>query len=547
MSEKKADGHGNLTYYIIGAIVAAIGAGFFIPEIAIKFKVGGEVFLALLMMMVVPLVVSSVMSGILGLGDVRKLGKPGGVAIAYYMCTTVLAVTVGLIVVNIFEPGVDKELVAAQAKVENSEGEEKAKAEAELEALKAKKKKKLDEDASKDQEAAHAVEAEKKREAAIEAEKAAEKKKQEAISELAKAKAELEKDNGNEALKKAVEEAQANVDTADKEYAEAVAQRKKAGEEKTIWHILENILLMLVTDNLFKSAADMTLLPLIVFSIIFAAMLTTMGDKVFAITRMINQFNDALMSFVMLLMNIAPIGIFCLVASKFGEAKLDGKLAEMAGQQGSYILTIILGLGFHAFVTLFILYWFFTKKNPFTFFKNMSQAVLTAFSTASSSATLPVTMECAVDKAGVSEKSTKFVLPLGATINMDGTALYEAAAAIFIAQIYFPFTGQELDLMAQMTIAITATLAAIGAAGIPEAGLVTMLIVLNAVGLPVEAIGLILMVDWLLDRFRTAVNCFGDSVGAAIVDQYMDEEKPGSESGAGESVEDDLEPEGAGA
>lgn len=152
-----------------------------------------------------------------------------------------------------------------------------------------------------------------------------------------------------------------------------------------------------------------------------------------------------------------------------------------------------------------------------------------------------------MDKAGVSEKSTKFVLPLGATINMDGTALYEAAAAIFIAQIYFPITGQELDMMTQVTIAITATLAAIGAAGIPEAGLVTMLIVLNAAGLPVEAIGLILMVDWLLDRFRTAVNCFGDSVGAAIVDGYMDEEKPASETETGDPVEDGLETEGAGA
>ena len=147
-------------------------------------------------------------------------------------------------------------------------------------------------------------------------------------------------------------------------------------------------------------------------------------------------------------------------------------------------------------------------------------------------------MECAVDKAGISEKSTKFVLPLGATINMDGTALYEAAAAIFIAQIYFPITGQDLTMQTQVIIAVTATLAAIGAAGIPEAGLVTMLIVLNAAGLPVEAIGLILMVDWLLDRFRTAVNCFGDSVGAAIVDGYMEDDSvsPG-----------DLEPEGAGA
>jgi solute carrier family 1 (high affinity glutamate transporter) protein 1 len=128
---------------------------------------------------------------------------------------------------------------------------------------------------------------------------------------------------------------------------------------------------------------------------------------------------------------------------------------------------------------------------------------------------LPVTMDCAIEKAGISKRSVKFVLPLGATINMDGTALYEAAAAIFIAQA----TGFNLSPLQQLIIAITATLAAIGAAGIPEAGLVTMIIVLNAVGLPVEYIGLILSVDWLLDRFRTAVNAFGDAVGAAVVEK----------------------------
>lgn len=144
----------------------------------------------------------------------------------------------------------------------------------------------------------------------------------------------------------------------------------------------------------------------------------------------------------------------------------------------------------------------------------MSQALLTAFSTASSSATLPVTMECAVRNAGVSRRSVEFVLPVGATINMDGTALYEAVAAIFIAQAI----GFDLSIAQQGVVAVTATLAAIGAAGIPEAGLVTMLIVLNAVGLPTEYIGLILAVDWLLDRFRTTVNTFGDSIGAAVVE-----------------------------
>ena len=521
MSENKSDGHGNLTFYIIGAIIAAIATGFFAPAIAVKFEVGGEVFLSLLMMMVVPLVVMSVMSGILGLGDVRKLGKPGAYAVGYYMCTTVLAVIVGLIVVNIMKPGVDKDLAALEAKVEAAVGDEQQKVKDELKAKQDEKQKEVEEKAGKDEEARKAVEEEKRKQGKHLARY--QKKLEHAEVVHSKKKSALEASPEKEFLEEDLEIAEMNLEEA----REAVKSEKEFLEQhkpKTLWDIVENMFKMLVTDNLFKAAATMNLLPLIVFSIIFAAMLTTMGDKVFAITRMIGQANEALMSFVMLLMNIAPIGIFCLVSGKFGHANLEGKLAEMAGQQGYYILTVIIGLSFHAFVTLFLVYWLFTKKSPFVFFKNMSQAVLTAFSTASSSATLPVTMECAVDKAGISEKSTKFVLPLGATINMDGTALYEAAAAIFIAQIYFPITGQELTMTVQVTIAITATLAAIGAAGIPEAGLVTMLIVLNAAGLPVEAIGLILMVDWLLDRFRTAVNCFGDSVGAAIVDGVMKEE-----------------------
>ena len=154
MSEKKSDGHGNLTYYIIGAIIVAIATGFFAPEIAVKFEVGGEVFLSLLMMMVVPLVVMSVMSGILGLGDVRKLGKPGGVAVGYYMCTTVLAVITGLVMVNLLKPGENKELASAKAKVETSATpEEKQNAEVVLKKLKEEIQKKLDESADASEEA----------------------------------------------------------------------------------------------------------------------------------------------------------------------------------------------------------------------------------------------------------------------------------------------------------------------------------------------------------------------------------------------------------
>ena len=403
----------HLTLYILGAIVAAMGLAFLSPDLAMRFEVGGDIFLRLLTMMVVPLVMASVMSGIIGLGDVRKLGRPGGAAVAYYLTTTLLAVIVGLVMVNLIQPGIG----------------------------------------SVDQETLNAMAA---------------------------------------------------------EGAEAAAEQ----EEATLNAIFRNLLLMLFTDNLIAAAAETNLLALIVFAVIFAGMLTTMGQRVSALCQMIVQVNDALLSFILLLMRLAPAGIFCLVTARFGEARAEGNLILVLQQTGAYFFTVLAGLSAHALITLPLILWIFTKRNPFRFLQQMSQALLTAFSTASSTATLPVTMECAVTKASISKRSTEFVLPLGATINMDGTALYEAVAAIFIAQAI----GFDLSITQQVVVAVTATLAAIGAAGIPEAGLVTLVIVLGAVGLPIEYVGLILSVDWLLDRFRTTVNAFGDSVGAAVVE-----------------------------
>ncbi len=460
MTNSTSSGNGNgeekknrLSIYIFGAIVVAILAALVVPGYAAHFELGGEIFLQLLKMIVVPLVVTSVMSGILGLGDVRKLGKPGGCAVLYYLSTTILAVVVGLLLMNLIRPGVGyKEQGDLMEEAAQKGGKKSA-----------------------------------------------------AREKIVKS---LEEDTGLE----------------EGEIAEIFPQLK--GESKEVSSILKNLVLMLFTDNLFGAAAQTELLPLIVFSIIFAGMLTTMGSRVGQLTTMINQVNNALLTFIMLLMQIAPIGIFCLVAGRFGEAQMKGEFVEELQKVGGYFVTVVGGLGIHALVTLPLIYWLLTKRNPFLFVRHMLQAILTAFSTASSSATLPVTMECAHKNAGVSKRSTEFVLPLGATINMDGTALYEAAAAIFIAQAI----GMDLALGQQLIIAVTATLAAIGAAGIPEAGLVTMIIVLNAVGLPVEYIGLILSVDWLLDRFRTAVNVFGDSVGAAVVDRVM---TPGSAQSKG--------------
>ena len=435
----------HLTLYICIAIVGAILSALLVPRLAMKLEVGGEVFLSLLKMMVVPLVVTSVMSGILGLGDVRKLGKPGGAAVLYYVCTTVLAVAIGLVVVNIIRPGVG----------------------------------------TVDQDTLDTLSA------------------------------------GGDATtaRASILNAMAEDTGLPKEDIAEVFDELRIGEEEapTIGTILNNLILMLFTDNLITSAAEMNLLPLIVFSIIFAGMLTTMGSRVSALTEIIAQINDALMAFILLLMKLAPLGIFCLVAARFGEAQAEGEFGQTLAQTAWYVATVLAGLAIHALITLPLILWLITRRNPYRFMLQMSQALLTAFSTASSSATLPVTMECANLKAGVSKRSTEFVLPLGATINMDGTALYEAVAAIFIAQAI----GFDLSFADQLIIALTATLAAIGAAGIPEAGLVTMIIVLNAVGLPLEYVGLILAVDWLLDRFRTAVNVFGDSVGAAVVEKTL--------------------------
>jgi len=219
-----------------------------------------------------------------------------------------------------------------------------------------------------------------------------------------------------------------------------------------------------------------------------------------------------MMKIVHIILLIAPVGIFGLVAGRLGASGGDAFAGELA-RLGKYFVTVVLGLGLHGILVLPLILFLFTRRNPLTFFTGMAEALVTAFSTASSSATLPVTLRCAVERNKVAKESAGFVCPLGATVNMDGTALYEAVAAMFIAQSY----GIDLNIGQQAVIFLTATLAAIGAAGIPEAGLVTMVMVLQAVGLPLEGIGGILAIDWLLDRFRTTVNVWGDSIGAAIM------------------------------
>jgi len=384
---------------IVGIILAFLSVRLF-GEAMLSVGWMGTLFLNLLKMIIVPLIMASMVVGITGLGDVRKLGRLASWTVVYYLATTALAVALGLLLVNVMHPGAGVELVGAKI-------------------------------------------------------------------------------------------------------PEHLSGRETTG--------LTDILLSFVSDNIFKSMTELDMLPIILFSLLFGAILTTIGEMGKPVIAVFEGLNEAIMKMVHVIMLFAPFGVFGLVAARFAQA---GSIGGLVGSLGRYMAAVLVGLGIHGFIVLPLILWIFGRRNPFRFLGNMAAALITAFSTASSSATLPLTLECVEERNHVSRRAAYFVLPLGATVNMNGTALYESIAALFIAQAY----GIHLTFGQQVVIFITATLAAVGAAGIPQAGLVTMVIVLRAVGLPLEGIGMILAVDWLLDRFRTAVNVWGDAAGAGVID-----------------------------
>jgi len=388
---------------MVAGIVLGIFCGWMFGNKMLAVEWIGEMFLDALKMLVVPLIISSMIVGIAGLGDIRKVGKTGLITLVYFLITTCIAVGIGLVMVNIIEPGVAVEMTVEQV------------------------------------------------------------------------------------------------------------PEKVVGKESVA---ITDILKSFVSPNLVQSMANMEILPLIMFSLVFGGVLTTLGEPGKRAIDFFDTVNAAIMKIVHLLMYFAPIGVFALIASKLGAAGGgDLFLAELA-KIGKYVTTVISALLIHGFVILPVILYVITRRNPVTYFKNVLSALTTAFSTASSSATLPITIECAEENNRISRKSCLFVLPLAATVNMNGTALYESVAAMFIAQML----GIQLGLGDQMIIFLTATLAGIGAAGIPEAGLVTMVMVLQSVGLPLEGIGMLLSIDWFLDRCRTTINVWGDSIGAGVLD-----------------------------
>ncbi|XP_055586752.1 excitatory amino acid transporter 3-like [Uranotaenia lowii] len=261
----------------------------------------------------------------------------------------------------------------------------------------------------------------------------------------------------------------------------------------------------------------MNIIGLVVASIVFGIALGALKEESSLVLQFFQQLSHTVMKVTGWVIWLSPIGVLFLITAKLLEME---DLGEVFSKLGLYFAVVAGGIMFHGFVVLPLIYFLFLRKNPVRFVANMGQAIATAFGTASSSATLPVTMQCLEEKNHIDPRVSRFVLPIGATINMDGTALYEAVAAIFIAQL----RGLSLTFGNIVAISITATAASIGAAGIPQAGLVTLVMVLDTVNLPAEDVSLIIAVDWLLDRFRTVVNVLGDSFGAAIVAHYSRKE-----------------------
>lgn len=372
-------------------------------KITAASKYIGDLFLRLLKMITIPLIVSSLITGVAGLGDTRQFGRMFGRTLLYYATTSVLAITTGLLMVNLVNPGIGALLPG-----------------------------------------------------------------------------------GGEMV---------------------------AGQDESLTGIFLGLLNNMIPSNPVHALANGDFLSIITFSILFGVCIIFTGGKSAETLRNFFQaFFDVMMRLTMAIIALAPIGVLAFMIYATSTQGL-GIFLTLAW----YMLAVALALFVHAVVVLPLMVKFIAKRSPWEFAQAMSPALMTAFSTASSNATLPLTMTSVEKRAGVSNQTSSFVLPLGATINMDGTALYEAVAVLFIAQAT---PGFELTLGGQVVVAITALLASVGAAGIPHAGLVMMAIVLQAVGLPLEAQGIIIAVDRVLDMARTTVNVWSDSCGCAIIDQY---------------------------
>ena len=389
-----------LHWQILIALAIAVIYGLFLTDYVSYVSWMGELFLRALRMIIVPLILTSIISGVVNIGDAHNLGRLGLKTFAYYITTSFFAITTGLVLVNIIQPGVGADL----------------------------------------------------------------------------------------GLRSEVPELAAT-----------------SGD-------LGDVFMRMVPTNIFDALASADILAIIFFSILIGYFITRVNEKYkIMFTDFFNGGFEIMMKLTHFVIIFTPLGILGIVAAVVAEQA--GNILSLVGSLGLYMSAVLLGLLFHALITLPLILKLVARVKPALHTKAMSAPLLTAFSTSSSSATLPLTLDAVENNSGVSNKVTSFVLPLGATVNMDGTALYECVAAMFIAQAY----GIELGFIMQMVVVVTALLASIGAAGIPMAGLVMISVILSAVGLPLEGVGLILAVDRFLDMCRTTVNVWSDSCGAVTI------------------------------
>ena len=388
----------SLTHYIFIGFFLRIIAGLVFGEgISPIAEPLAEIFLRLLRMAIMPLIITSIISGVVSVGSATGLGRLGIKTFSYYILSSLIAIFTGLFLVNIFKPGVGAEI-------------------------------------------------------------------------------------GLE-----------------------LSPEKIAATEQGIGELLIN----LIPENPFAAMARGDVLPIIFFSILFGFFVTRLAEK----PR--NQLSDffhaafeTMMKLTLFVVWSAPVGVFGIISRIVAQTGFDAFKSL-----GFYFLVVLMGLAIHAAVNLPLILTFIARVNPFKHYKGMPSALVMAFSTCSTIVTLPLTMKAVTGNSKVSEKVSNFVLPIGATVNMDGTALYECVATVFIAQVY----GFDLSFGAQLIIVFTALLASIGAASVPMSGMVMMSIILKAVGLPLEGVAIILAVDRILDMFRTTINVLSDSCGAVVV------------------------------
>jgi proton glutamate symport protein len=375
----------------------------------------GTLFINALKMVVVPLIMSAIISGLVNAGEGRDLGRLGLKTVVYYMATGLTAVLIGLVLVNIIQPGMIDGAPAGD---------------------------------------------------------------------------------------------RLNL-SAETDTALASVEGRSAGE-------FSQMLLQMLPPNIISAAAEGQLLGLIVFSLLFGWFLRGVpGQSGETLRNLIDGIYQTMMRLTLLIIAFAPLGVFGLIAATVTETGLEA-IKPLAW----FTLTVVLALFVHAFIVLPVIIRLLAGRSPWRHARAMSPALMTAFSSASSAATLPLTLECVEKRAGVSNRTASFVLPLGATVNMDGTALYECVVALFLAQAY----GIEVSVATQFFVVTIALLTSIGVASIPAASLVAITVILEAIGLPAEAIGLVLVVDRVLDMCRTSVNVWSDSVGAVVLGRSEGEE-----------------------